>query len=243
MARFLGRRRPKNFNHVAKYGLIAEAPAVVNKVLTLPYYHKTWDQNGFNACVGFGSSMGMAIMNTIDWKAAGRVPYTHRYDPFWLWNETKKIDPWPETNPGDNEGTSVSYAFDVLLTKGHIRLVNGTRQGPFLGYGVKENRWAESVDDIRACIAAGNPVVIGTDWYSGFSNPELINNEYWIGTNGLGAFEGGHCTCIYGAYDRRLAFRVKNSWLNYPLVWLPYSVMEKLLYDYGEATIVTDREL
>jgi hypothetical protein len=35
---------------------------------------------------------------------------------------------------------------------------------------------------------------------------------------------------------------VKNSWGRaYPLVWLPYAAMERLLKEDGEATLVTDR--
>ncbi len=40
---------------------------------------------------------------------------------------------------------------------------------------------------------------------------------------------------------RRQAFKMKNSWVDFPLVWLPYAVMGTLLTEDGEATLVTDR--
>ncbi len=48
--------------------------------------------------------------------------------------------------------------------------------------------------------------------------------------------------CIYGASDARQALKLKNSWgRDYPLVWMPYSSMERLIDAHGEVAIVTDR--
>jgi C1A family cysteine protease len=115
--------------------------------------------------------------------------------------------------------------------------------------GIKANRWATRVEEMRAAIAAGKPVSIGVNWYAEFDNPEQFvvgtRREFWIAKDGLpegSRTRGGHCVCVYGASDKRQAFKIKNSWgIEYPEVWLPYGVMQRLLDEYGEAALVTDR--
>lgn len=226
---------PTDWSHVEKYPLratlVTTVPIKVEKTLKLPSWHWTHDQGAEGACVGFGSSMMMSILNK------------RRYVPHWLWNEAKAIDEWPETNPGDNEGTSVRAACDILRTKGHLRKYKKWFiLGPQVNDGILANRWATTVDEMRAAINTGTPISIGVNWYSNFDTPQQVGKEYWVGQKDLGAIRGGHCVCIYGASDRRQAFRLKNSWgRNYPLTWLPYNTMQRLLNEYGEATLVTDR--
>ena len=43
-----------------------------------------------------------------------------RYDARWLWDWAKSTDEWPETNPGDDQGTSVRAACDILRSRGHV---------------------------------------------------------------------------------------------------------------------------
>lgn len=111
-----------------------------------------WDfynQGEEGACVGFGSSRMMSLLNR------------KRYDARWLWDAAKTIDPWPETNPGDDEGTSVHAAMDVLRGKGHCvweSLYAGRTwqerdlEVPVAGEGIAANRWATSVDEMRAVL-------------------------------------------------------------------------------------------
>jgi hypothetical protein len=88
-------------------------------------------------------------------------------------------------------------------------------------------------------------VTIGVDWLSDFDDPvQYQTGEWWIGKTGWErtAVRGGHCVCLYGASDRRQAFRMKNSWgRSYPLVWLTYDAMGGLLGRDGEAVLVADR--
>lgn len=262
----LGRKTPKDFNHVDKYPLKALAPrtvAKVEQVLRLPSWHWEHNQGREGSCVPHGSSMERAVTNTRQNILGALLHKTVRYDPIWLWNEAKKIDEWPETNPGDDEGTSVRAAYDVLRTVGHRRIglhsislnvdgvpvVNDPYEGPpSLDEGVLTNRWATTVDEMRTAIASNLPVTIGVNWYSNFDRPYHTLSgskpDYIIGKDksSLGVIRGGHCVCIYGASDRRQAFRVKNSWgKSYPLVWLPYETMQRLLNEDGEAALVTDR--
>lgn len=70
-----------------------------------------WDfynQGAEGACVGFGSSRMMTLLNR------------RRYNPWWLWDEAKIQDEWPDTNPGDDNGTSVHAAMTILRTVGHV---------------------------------------------------------------------------------------------------------------------------
>lgn len=260
----LGRRVPEDFEHVKKYPLsafVAETPDTVEHILYLPWWHRNHDQGHEGACVGFGTSMMMAITNTHQNQEANlKRPWTRRYDPWWLWDEAKKIDEWDDTNPGDDEGTSVRAACEVSRVSGLVRVTPVSEQPvhqlgigtPSPAEGVGAYRWAHTVDEMRAGIANGLPISIGVSWYENFDGPVWRGGDsagWWIGvdssghpTTDLGDVRGGHCVCIYGASDRRQAFRVKNSWgPEYPLVWLPYGIMNRLLSDDGEAALITDR--
>lgn len=92
-----------------------------------------YNQLAEGKCVGEGASRMMSILNRV------------KYDPTWLWNEAKVIDEWPETNPGDDEGTSVRAAMDVLRTKGILR---AKAKLPTVGDGISANRWATKIDDL-----------------------------------------------------------------------------------------------
>jgi len=169
------------------------------------------------------------------------------------------VDFWPDTNPGDDNGTSVRAGYDVARQQGLSRVKTmqldaGARipravdpQPVDLAEGVEVTRWATSVDEMRTALAQGTPVTIGVTWYSNFDNPIEVPDKFgktmwWIGQGSLGTVRGGHCTTIYGASDARQAFRMKNSWgRNYPLVWLPYATMQTLLNEHGEAALITDK--
>lgn len=96
-------------------------------------WYKYYDQGQEGACVGFGSSRMMSLLNR------------EMYNPWWLWDRAKEVDEWPETNPGDNEGTSVRAAMDILRTIGHE-----TKRGktPLLENGISTNRWATNIDQL-----------------------------------------------------------------------------------------------
>lgn len=241
----LGRRVPTDFTHFKKYPYqLAQAVNKVEKILPLPYWHQNWNQGSEGACVGFGSSMERTITNMAQARKNNIKPFTKLYDPKWLWNEAKKIDEWSDSNPGDNNGTSVRAAYDVLRTQGHIR-VRGKKKYPVsLNEGVTANRWAFTVDDMRNAIANDAAISFGCNWYTNFDNPSrpfTKEKDYWISTGDLGSIRGGHDVCIFGASDRRQAFIFKNSWGgSYPLTWMPYETVQRLLNEYAESCLVTD---
>lgn len=99
-----------------------------------------WDfynQGRQGACVGFGSSRMMSLMNR------------KRYDARWLWDEAKIVDGYPDTNPGDDEGTTVDAAMKILAAKGHLRSGSSL---PSLGEGIAAYRWATTVDEVRSVL-------------------------------------------------------------------------------------------
>jgi hypothetical protein len=98
------------------------------------------------------------------------------------------------------------------------------------------------VDEIRAALYGNLAVSMGVNWYQDFNTPDMHNGEWWIGRGNLGAILGGHCICIFRMSDRREAFRIMNSWGDaFPPVWVPYSVIERLIDEYGEFAVITDR--
>ncbi len=104
---------------------------------------KYYDQGREGACVGFGASRMMSMLNR------------KRYDARWLWNESKIIDQWADTNPGDENGTSVRAACDILRDRGHRRIVAGKSLPEAAGEGISANRWATSIDEVLS--ALGTP--------------------------------------------------------------------------------------
>ena len=251
----LGRRTPRDFDHVDRYPLrrAAFVSSVERKLDINTNWRHLYNQGAEGACVGFASSLMMSILNR------------HFYDAPWLYRMAQEADEWPETPP--EEGTSVRAGMDVLRAVGHRRrLVSqaanlATSYVPDLKHGIIENRWARNVDELRTCIANGTPAVLGCNWYANFDDPELQSrwfglrrSEWWIGRAAhWGRLRGGHAICVYAASDSREAFGLCNSWgvekfdsasnmvAGYPLVWLPYDAMQRLINEAGEATIVTDR--
>lgn len=213
-----------------------QLPSTVESAERVLRFSRPWrefyDQGYEGSCVGFSSSEMMTYLNR------------RRFDARWLWNEAKKIDPWPDTNPGDDNGTSVAAAMDVLRTQGHIALKRGVPQAVNPDWGIKENRWATTVDEIRSSIQNGVPVVMGTHWYRDFDRPvQRDNGEWFCGQENWqkSGVRGGHAYMLNAVSDRRQAFRTPNSWgAEHPEVWIPYSVIDVLLGQAGESTLITD---
>jgi hypothetical protein len=160
-----------------------------------------YDQGSEGACVGFAWSQVMSAMNQ------------KFYFSRWLWDRAKEIDYWDDTNPGDDEGTSVKHAADILRTKGHVRwsytydYMNTDGEGgdwvarakltPAYSEGIAANRWITSMDDLLDVL--------------GYTGRDYV--DMW------------------------------NSWgKDYPnLVRIPVSTMERLWREDGEICVPTDR--
>jgi len=257
--RVLDWRPAEDRSHELKYAYKDLEPVtvtVVEKEMTLPPWHWSHDQGRQGSCVGHGTGMERAITNTRQNRLLSILQPVRRYDTIDIWNQAKILDEWPDTNPGDDNGTSVHAGYDVCLKLGLRRVDAMVLDSNLVPQPVNERirsaasgvtavRWATSVDEMRTALSNNTPVTIGINWYSSFDNP-VAKPPYlwpWIGQGILGSVRGGHCVCVFGASDKRQAFAIKNSWgQSYPLVWMPYTTMEQIIVkENGEAAISTDR--
>ncbi|MFE0024278.1 hypothetical protein [Amycolatopsis sp. NPDC059021] len=112
-------------------------------------WYAFYNQGNEGACVGFGWSRCMSIFNGDE--------YTAR----WLWDAAKKRDEWPETNPGDENGTSVRAGAQVLKALGHVLWNEAYADDdwhkretyvPEVKQGIKAFRWAKTVEDVHAVL-------------------------------------------------------------------------------------------
>lgn len=212
--------------------LLPTSPAPVERFLTLPNpeeYRPFYDQGTEGACVGFSCSWMMSILNR------------RRYDATKLYREAQDCDEYHDTPPSD--GTSVKAALDILRARGHWRYYAGLMRALNLRDGIAAYRWALTVDELRAAISQGTPFVLGINWYEAFDSPVFVKGGWSIGHQvNWGYVRGGHAICGYGASDKRQAFRLINTWgFDFPPVWIPYTAVQRLLNEDGEAAAVTDR--
>lgn len=159
-----------------------------------------YDQGHEGACVGFGCSRAMSLLNR------------KRYYARWLWDQAKLIDEWADTAPGDDNGTSVRAAMEVLRAAGHVRWAGGfgfqgddvptrdARKGQ-PEEGIAAYRWATDSADVLRMLASPLATKLGA-------------------------------VPILNSWGKR----------GYPhVVWLPGETLERLRAEDGEIAVVTDR--
>jgi hypothetical protein len=97
-----------------------------------------YDQGSEGACVGFGCSRMMSLLNR------------KKYDAQWLYHKAKMVDEWP----GESyEGTSVRAALSVLKDFGHCRGGRTRSCHVSPAEGISAYRWAKTVDEVHAGVA------------------------------------------------------------------------------------------
>jgi hypothetical protein len=111
-----------------------------------------YDQGSEGACVGFGWSRCMTILNK-----------GQQYTAWWLWDRAKEIDQWSDTNPGDSQGTSVRAAAEILGKSGHVdwkpayakddHLARAKYRADVTDGIRKVYRWATSVTQVHDALA------------------------------------------------------------------------------------------
>jgi hypothetical protein len=97
-----------------------------------------YDQGQEGACVGYGCSRMMSLLNR------------KRYDAQWLYHEAQLADEYSDTPPG--EGTSVRAGLGILQAKGHVVSRAGKDLPVSLAEGIAAYRWATTVDEVRAVL-------------------------------------------------------------------------------------------
>lgn len=107
-----------------------------------------WDfynQGAEGACVGFGTSRAMSLINR------------KRYNARDLYFEAQKIDTWPGgAYPGGDpfyEGTEVRAGLEVVRSKGLERVYDGRTYPWDAQEGISAYRWARTWDEVRAALS------------------------------------------------------------------------------------------
>lgn len=234
----LGRIEPPSFEHVDKYPALrmVDGPEVCERTLPLSsYWRRTYDQGQTPRCVGYSASQERSISERVT------------FDPDWLYAQCKLRDGYP------GDGTYLSVAYDVLREVGHKLRGRGE---PDPRHGVDRFEWARNISEIRHAIQAGKSVVVGTNFYDRMFTPVRRGSLYWLpkGNEHLGRNGGGHAYLLHRVSDRYEAFFTPNTWgqsdrdwnpgeEGWPVTAVPYSLMERLLSEHGEAVLVVDRKV
>ena len=130
--------------------------------------------------MGFGCSRMMSLLNR------------KRYDARWLWDWAKATDEWDDTKPGDDQGTSVRAACDILRSRGHVPVEgrptrgaptsSATRRSPRAGEGITANRWAKTVAQVHGVLKSpaserAGAVRILNSWGRGYPHRVWMPDE------------------------------------------------------------------
>lgn len=226
----LGRNEPPDQVPQQLHPYAAPPPPANIEVTIKPPLLSDYNQGQTPECVGY------SISRVVNWFNK------YAFDANWLYEECKKIDPWP-----DEDGTSARYACDVLRREGHWRTIGGKaiKAGPKLYHGIDSNTWASSVDDIRSVFARPmpQPVVLGTEWLQAWFTPARRNGDYWLQELAqAGSSAGGHEYGLWACSDARQAFGIRNTWgPDWPaLVYVSYATVAQLLDRGGDACVLHD---
>jgi hypothetical protein len=172
------------------------------------------DQGSYPHCVGYS------------WKhRVMAAPYrSGKGDPIMFYQGAQKHDEWA----GENyNGTSVRGGAKYLQAQGYI-----------VAY-----RWAFSAEEALNAVGSEGPVVLGTDWKSGMSDPTQHGQHFVMRFDGRNV--GGHAYLMLGYDDYKGMALIHNSWgpswgLN-GRAWLPYEDLEEAIRQAGEACCPTER--
>lgn len=148
-----------------------------------------WNQNGWWGDQGYTPRcVGYAFAH---WCEDG--PVTHRgkppiADPQVIYETAQDVDEW---EGDDYEGTSIRGGAKAMQEMGFV----------------SEYRWTKSLRTLVTTVLELGPVVVGTAWWSGMSEP---NKSGRIRISG--EIAGGHAYLLNGVNTKRQLFRIKNSW-------------------------------
>jgi hypothetical protein len=122
--------------HVGGHAILADHGQLPDRE---PWY-VFYNQGRQGACVGYSFSRALTQL--------------HRalFDAVHLWNRAKATDEWGDTNPGDNNGTSLVAAAKILHGEGPVLWSRSAEASPSPHLGVGEYRWAESAGEVLAAL-------------------------------------------------------------------------------------------
>lgn len=161
------------------------------------------------------------------WLRCGPIYNKPELTPDELYFLAQDNDEWPGR---DYDGSSGLGLMKGLKDKGYVN----------------EYRWALDANTALAWVLTTGPVLAGTNWYSGMSDPD--KNGY---IHPKGVMEGGHEWCITGASRTKVnpdksvgAFRMTNSWgddwADGGRSWITKNEFDALLHEQGDCVTPTE---
>jgi hypothetical protein len=176
------------------------------------------DQGEKPYCVGYSG---------YTWLRCGPVYNKPDLTPDQLYKIAQDNDEWPGD---DYEGSSGLGLMKGLKDRGYV----------------KEYRWALDADTAMAWVLTTGPVLAGTNWFSGMTEPDKYGYLHATGAN-----EGGHEWLISGASRTKLnpdrsigAFRMTNTWGkdwgDGGRAWVTKREFDALLKDQGDCVTPTE---
>ena len=138
---------------------------------------------------------------------------------------------------------------EAQLPDGDPRLDDGTsvRAGAeaVMGFGrLKSYVWAFALQPVTEWVLTEGPVVLGTNWYSSFMQPDGKGIVRILPT---ATVVGGHAYLLRGVDTRRALARCSNSWGDgWGLsgeFFLPFRDLERLIHEDGEACSAVEKRL
>ncbi len=169
------------------------------------------DQGQKESCVGHAWSHWLL-----------NYPLRQYLDPDFIYDVARFYDEYK----GENfEGTSVRAGAKVLSLAGFVA----------------EYRWATTLDLVVNTLLERGPMVVGTNWFEGMSNPDKMGLMSLDGQD-----QGGHAYLITGVDTVTKLLRMKNSWgKSWGLSghgYIPFEMFGKLLAADGEACIAFESD-
>lgn len=184
----------------------------------------TWRRYGATLNQGDTSSCtGHAMAHAINTRPIHRVPsrLLTNADALTLYSAATRLDPWPETYPPDDLGSSGLAVAKAARNAGHITAY----------------RWCFGIDHTLAALTL-SPVLIGTIWTEDMFTPDPAG----LVTPG-GCEYGGHEYLAVGIDLRTESVLCQNSW---GPKWglrgrfrLTFNTLDHLLRQQGDAVTIT----
>ena len=81
-----------------------------------------------------------------------------------------------------------------------------------LGKALTYRRVVQTLDQMRACLAAGTPIVLGISVYESFESPQVAKTGAVPLPSNSEKLLGGHAVLVVGYHDSEQRFIMRNSW-------------------------------
>lgn len=194
----------------------APAKKLPPKVDRLTLAISAWDQGELGSCTGHGIGRVWAHR----WLQEGR-PFVMPSRLFIYYNERVL-----EGTVNEDDGASIRDGMKVLSKIGvphedlwPYRISQFAKKPPKTAFdqaltelALQYHAVEETVDAMKAALAAGNPIVGGFNVFQSFMGADVATTGIMPMPGKDEKSDGGHCVCFDGYDDRDQTFWVANSW-------------------------------